>query len=93
MRRARSSSTAPADYGAALYGDPLVSLHEQTGRVLVAGVVPSWLPDPTVTLYLPVAVTRADGTTGDRVEVPTFRGPTADGRLLDVVGIGRTGAE
>lgn len=76
-----------ADYRAGPYGDALVSQHEYTGQTLVAGVVPSWLPDPTVTVYLPVAVTLPDGTTGDRVEVPTFRAPTADGRLLYLVGI------
>jgi hypothetical protein len=61
---------------------------------LIVGEVPRWLPDPRVALVLPNGIRAADGSTLTWVELPTFRSPTADGRLLYAfVADGRAGVE
>ncbi len=50
------------------------------------GAVPSWLPDPVTLLISPEGWPSADGIVHHTVELPTFRAPTADGRLMFLVG-------
>lgn len=49
------------------------------------GAVPSWLRDPTVLLYSSGGIALPNGSSAPAVELPTFRAPTADGRLLYLV--------
>jgi hypothetical protein len=51
----------------------------------LVGTVPSWLQDPTVELVSDTAFPLPDGSWSHQVQVPTFRAPTPDGRLMFVV--------
>lgn len=51
----------------------------------LVGTVPSWLHDPVVQLVSDTAWTLPDGGTTHVAQVPTFRAPTPDGRLMFVI--------
>ena len=51
----------------------------------LVGTVPSWIHDPVVLLVSDTAWTLPDGGTTHVAQVPTFRAPTADGRLMYVI--------
>lgn len=75
------------DYGGEEYASQsamvfLVGDGPTTSVSLTVGAVPSWLPDPRIALVVPEGFTGPDGSTTTWVELPTFRAPTTDGRLL-----------
>ncbi|OJV76586.1 MAG: hypothetical protein BGO37_11105 [Cellulomonas sp. 73-92] len=51
----------------------------------LVGTVPSWLHDPVVELVSDTPWTLPDGTSTHLAQVPTFRAPTPDGRLMYVI--------
>jgi hypothetical protein len=81
---------SPQDYADGVYPAPTKVVEPDTGQTLLIGAVPSWITDPTVTLHLASGVRLDDGTTGRAVKVPTFAGPTEDGRLLYLVAFDAT---
>lgn len=51
----------------------------------LVGTVPSWLSNPVVELVSDTAWTMPDGSSTHVAQVPTFRAPTPDGRLMYVI--------
>ena len=49
---------------------------------VLLGSVPSWLDEPRVVVFSERGFDLADGDFAYRLEVPTFRSPTSDGRLV-----------
>lgn len=85
----------PADYGAGLTGlyDAVTVLSADdppADRVVMAGAVPSWQRAPVAVLVSADGWTTSDGRLQHATEVPTFRVPTSDGRLMYAIAL--TGA-
>lgn len=77
---------APSSYSAAgPYGIDFTATSagpDRATRYALAGAVPSWLRDPTVLWFSQAGWRLDDGATVHAAEIPTFRAPTPDGRLL-----------
>ncbi|GEK19546.1 hypothetical protein [Cellulomonas xylanilytica] len=82
----RSDDTA-SDYAGRTYPatlDTTYVLNDIGNPTMLTGAVPLGIPDPRVVIYFPSGIA-GGGELVHHVEVPTFRAPTADGRLLYAV--------
>lgn len=83
----RSDDTA-SDYAGRTYPSTLDTTYrwdDVSNPTMLTGAVPRGITDPRVVIYFPSDLVRGDSVS--YVEVPTFRSPTADGRLLYAVQI------
>ena len=72
-----------ADYAGRTYPSTLDTTYrfdDVSNPTVLTGAVPRGIVDPRVVIYFPSGVVRSDSL--QYVEVPTFRAPTQDGRLM-----------
>ncbi len=77
------------DYSDTVYGSTVPMAGEDadgSAHSLLFGALPSWQRDPVAVLVSTEGWTAADGTVRHAMELPTFRAPTDDGRLMFLVG-------
>ena len=63
----------------------VTSANDSFQYAYLVGTVPSWINDPVVQLVSDTARTLPDGSPTHVAQVPTFRAPTPDGRLMYVI--------